>query len=72
MEEIGLLESFKLLRISRKYQTYDSSATDNEIKETFQEELQSIAAAEEAIFIHDLLSNLKGNKKLKLKVSSGC
>jgi len=47
MEEIGLLVSFKLLRISQKYQNDNPSATDNEIKETFKEELQSIVTAEE-------------------------
>ena len=50
MEEIGLLESFKLLRISQKYQAYNPSATDNEIKETFKDELQSIATAEKEFF----------------------
>jgi len=46
VEEIGVLESFKLLRIiiSQNY-----SPPDNEIKKVFHEELESIAAAEEAI-----------------------
>jgi len=45
MEEIGVLESFKLLRISRKYLKLSATAV-NKILEAFHEELQSIAEAE--------------------------
>ena len=63
MEEIGLLESFKLLRITVVgIQKSNYSSPDNEIKKIFHEELESIAAAEEAILTHDLNSRSKGNK----------
>jgi len=59
MEEIGLLESFKLLRISQKYQADNPSATDDEIKETFKEELQSIATVEKELLLRQNILKIR-------------